>query len=208
MIWLNSLTATATLFMASALLADENSPQFRGIDSRGVIEGEKTPPTDWSMNKNIRWQRELPGEGWSAPIIWNGKAFLTTAVPQGETGSSEYRRGDRDAAPSTIYEFKLYCIDMKTGKTVWDKVALKGKSRIPKHRDNTFASETPVTDGKRVYAYFGMNGLFAYNLDGTLAWKKDLGVYPHASRLGHIEFALSFMMDCSSCRSTTRKNRS
>ena len=169
----------ALSLLSSPLLADENSPQFRGVNSRGVIEGATTPPSDWSADKNLRWMRELPGEGWSAPIIWQGKAYLTTAVAQGTTAPSPDRgRGYNRAAPDVVYEYKLYSLDMKTGKTIWERTAHKGKPRGPKHRDNTYASETPVTDGKRLYAYFGMTAVVAYDLDGKLLWKKDLGVYP------------------------------
>jgi outer membrane protein assembly factor BamB len=76
------------------------------------------------------------------------------------------------------------CLDAKTGKVLWTKTALEGKPRLETHRDNTYASETPVSDGKYVVAYFGMMGLFCYDLDGALIWKKDLGLHPMAQDWG------------------------
>ncbi len=183
--------------------AGENSPQFRGPDGTAVLTGDQTPPSTWGEASNIRWKRDIPGEGWSAPIIWGNKVFLTAAVTDGEpeaTRGQEPRRrptgrrqqggpggrgrGYRQTPPDVVYRFTLHCLDLNSGKTVWEKVALEAKPRISKHRDNTYATETPVTDGKRVYAYFGMHGLFAFDLDGNLVWKKDLGVYPMAAGWG------------------------
>jgi outer membrane protein assembly factor BamB len=86
--------------------------------------------------------------------------------------------GGRGRAPDVIYKWQVYCLDCKTGKVLWKELALEGKPRIPIQRSNTYATETPVTDGKRVYAYFGMHGVYCYDFGGTLVWKKDLGAYP------------------------------
>ena len=80
--------------------------------------------------------------------------------------------------PDDVYQFKVVCLDRKTGDIVWEKLAKEAKPTIPTHRTNTYASETPVTDGERVYAYFGMTGLFCYDLNGKLIWSKELGSYP------------------------------
>lgn len=174
---------TLMAMLTSHITAEENSPQFRGADSTAVIRGDQTPPTEWGPDKNIRWTRPLPGEGWSGPIVWGTKVFLTSAEPIGQP--TPPRGGRRQpggqggrAAPDVVYRWKVHCLDRNNGKTLWEQISLEAKPRIPKHRDNTYASETPVTDGKRVYAYFGMTGLFAYDLDGKLLWKKDLGVFP------------------------------
>jgi outer membrane protein assembly factor BamB len=79
--------------------------------------------------------------------------------------------------PNVVYRWEVHCLDRTTGETLWKKVALERKPTIPTHGTNTFASETPVTDGERVYAYFGMHGVFCYDIEGTLKWKKDLGAF-------------------------------
>jgi outer membrane protein assembly factor BamB len=80
--------------------------------------------------------------------------------------------------PDVVYRWQIYCIDRTTGNVLWKQIALEGKPRIPIQQSNTYATETPVTDGERVYAYFGMHGLFCYDFSGKLLWKKDLGAYP------------------------------
>ena len=84
---------------------------------------------------------------------------------------------------SAPQRFEVHCLDLASGKTIWKRVATEGKPRIPKHKDNTYATETPVTDGERVYASFGMNGLYCYDFSGKQLWKADLGTYPIA--FGH-----------------------
>lgn len=86
--------------------------------------------------------------------------------------------GRTPAAPDVLYQWEVYCLDKNTGKTIWKQQALEAKPRIPTHGSNTYASETPVTDGERLYVYFGMMGVFCYDLDGKLLWKKDLGSFP------------------------------
>jgi outer membrane protein assembly factor BamB len=85
--------------------------------------------------------------------------------------------------PNAIYRWEIYCLDRATGNVIWKQLALEGKPRIPIQPSNTYATETPVTDGERIYAYFGMHGLFCYDFAGKLVWKKDLGAYP--TSMGH-----------------------
>jgi outer membrane protein assembly factor BamB len=150
--------------MADAGSAQDWS-QFRGSAANG-ISAAAPHPAHWDTETNIRWKATVPGSGWSAPIISGGKVFVTTAVP---TDAED---------PESVHRFEINCFDAATGRTLWHRVASEGKPRVPKHRDNTFASETPITDGQRVLAYFGMNGLFCYDIDGQLLWQKDLGVFP------------------------------
>lgn len=148
------------LFMASTAAADW--PQFRGEAGRGLADGAGHPES-WSESENVAWTIDVPGAGWSAPIVTGGKVLLTTSV---ESPDNDDER-----------TFELHCYRLTDGKLLWDRVATEGAPRQPTHRDNTFASETPVTDGERVYAYFGMTGLYCYDLDGQLLWSKDLGSY-------------------------------
>jgi len=142
----------------------EDWKQFRGPNGNGVVQASGFPAT-WDIATNVAWKSGVPGEGWSAPVVVDGKIILTTAVPTVA------------ADEESVHRFELHCLELATGKTIWQRVASEGKPRVPKHKDNTFASETPVTDGQRIIAYFGMNGLFCYDFAGQLLWQKDLGVY-------------------------------
>lgn len=99
---------------------------------------------------------------------------------EGEGGGQRYRRpgGQNREAPDQVYRWMVMCLDGATGKLLWEKLAHEGKPSFPIHATNTYASETPITDGERLYCYFGMTGLYCFDLDGKEIWKKDLGSYP------------------------------
>ncbi|MBL8814947.1 MAG: PQQ-binding-like beta-propeller repeat protein [Planctomyces sp.] len=146
-------------------------PQFRGPKANGVTN-DAVAPTSWGVNENLKWQTDIPGAGWSSPIVVDGKVFVTTAVTDGPQNKS------------SNYRWEILCLDAKTGTILWTKTALEGNPRLETHRDNTYASETPVSDGKYILAYFGMMGMYCYDLDGVLIWKKDLGLHPMAQDWG------------------------
>jgi outer membrane protein assembly factor BamB len=170
----------------SSAKADDNWPQFRGPGARG-LSGETDLPESWSKTENVVWTVKIPGRGWSSPVIWGDRIFLTSAEQlKGKTEKVKpglYFRGER-ATPHDPHRWTVYCIDFKTGKILWQKVAHEGIPKEGHHLKNTLASETPVTDGERVYAYFGNVGLFTYDMDGKLLWKKDLGSYRTAYNWG------------------------
>jgi outer membrane protein assembly factor BamB len=183
-------TLSLSLWLATISWADSSShwPQFRGPASNGLTTEEKLP-TEWSHQKNLLWKSEVPGEGWSSPIVWADRIFITTAIeirvskakpePVVEPSSTERSgQGPRLRPSGSIYSWRVYCLDKATGKILWNRTAFEGKPTIRTHKSNTYASETPATDGKRVYAYFGMTGLFCYDFGGKLIWEKDLGSYP------------------------------
>lgn len=180
-----ALLAIGTVLGASTSPAADNWPQFRGPGARGVSDETDLPDT-WSRTQNVVWTAKIPGRGWSSPVIWGDRIFLTSAEQL--SGKSEkvkpglYLFGER--ARIYPHRWKVFCIDFKTGKILWDKVAHEGDPFEGHHLKNSLASETPVTDGERIYAYFGNVGLFAYDMDGTLAWKKDLGKYRSAYNWG------------------------
>ncbi len=166
------------LTLTSVLLARaENWPQFRGPNANGLTK-EKNLPNSWSSSTNIKWKVKIPGRGWSAPIVWEDKIFVTTAVPEGNPKFVKPPEGQSRKPPNIFYRWEIHCLDRSSGKPLWKRVALRAKPRTPIHKSNTYATETPVTDGKRIYAYFGMTGLFCYDFKGNLIWKKDLGAYP------------------------------
>lgn len=176
----------------------EDWPGFRGPGSSGLAEG-KSVPLEWSKDKNLLWKVTVPGVAWSSPIVVGDKVFISTAITEnqrkpggggggggggGRPGGGSGRPpgggggGRGPQPPDAIYQWELHCLDKATGKTLWKQTALEAKPRIPTHGSNTFASETPVTDGERIYVYFGMMGVFCYDLAGKQLWKKDLGAFP------------------------------
>jgi len=179
------------VFALAALVTGSEAadwPSFRGPDGTGVVTDAK-PPLSWGTDKNVAWKAAVPGVAWSCPIVIGDKVFLTTAFAEGQQrpkagggfggggkGGGGFGKGER-GAPKETYQFKVVCLDRKTGKTVWEKVAKEARPAIPTHGSNTFATETPVSDGERVYAYFGMTGLYCYDLAGKELWKKDIGTY-------------------------------
>ncbi|VTU00001.1 Putative uncharacterized protein OS=Rhodopirellula baltica (strain SH1) GN=RB5272 PE=4 SV=1: PQQ_2 [Gemmataceae bacterium] len=163
-----------------------DSPQFRGPGGTGVFTDAR-PPVEWGKGKNVAWKVAVPGVAWSCPIVVGDKVIVTTAVSPGQPkpqgggggfGGGKGGFGGGKGAPKAMYQFKVVCLDRATGKPLWEKVAKEAVPTIPTHGSNTYATETPVTDGERVYAYFGMTGLYCYDLDGKLVWSKDLGSYP------------------------------
>jgi len=157
----------------------EDWPQFRGSGFDGMAKS--TFPVSWSKTENIRWEIPIAGEGWSCPIVWGDRVILTAAVPTGDDPGSidSYRpgRGAPEELAKFKYRWEVICVDKSTGKVLWKNSPLTGSPRLPRHQDNSYATETPVTDGQRIIVYFGMMGLYCYDMDGNLEWEKDLGNY-------------------------------
>jgi len=172
-------------------------PQFRGPSGSGVAD-ESSLPERWSKTENIAWAIEVPGRGWSSPIVWRDRVFVTSAISPGafkapSTGiyGNDYaaelskqglsddevvkRVVNRDielTSETGDIRYMVYALDANTGKVRWEREAHRGQPFGGRHRKNTYASETPVTDGERLYVSFGGNvGLFCYAMDGTLLWK-------------------------------------
>lgn len=178
----------AVLFLLGSKHIDalaDNWPQFRGASLNGVAESSH--PIRWSTDENVAWVASFQGEGWSCPVVWENQVFLTEAVPvrQSREGADskpeEYRGGGgsrRDDLTKTTYRWQVISLDARTGSELWRETAREGQPVMTRHSSNTYATETPITDGKRVYAYFGMMGVYCYDFSGQLIWKKDLGSYP------------------------------
>jgi outer membrane protein assembly factor BamB len=167
--------------------SSSNWPQWRGPDGQGVST-EKNLPTEWSDTKNVLWKAPLPGLGFSSPIIWQKKIFITSAVdigpaPEGHKahvhmmGDKEFKHPDWIGS-NRLHRFKVLCLDRDTGKILWERTAYEGTVFDHRHRRGTYAGPTPVTDGKYVFAYFGSEGLYCYDTGGKLIWKKNLGGIP------------------------------
>jgi outer membrane protein assembly factor BamB len=160
-------------------LFGQNWPGFRGPGARGVAESANLPVT-WNVEtgENIVWKTALPGLGLSSPVIWGDLVLLTSAVSSNPNMVFESKlKGERDDRQDTAeQEFRVLAVDKKTGRIVWNQLAVKRKPRVLRHPHNSYASPTVVTDGKQVIAFFGSEGLYGLDLKGKILWKKDLGV--------------------------------
>ena len=176
-----ALTFTVAIFTA---FTPDNWPNFRGANSNQLPLAQKLPD-EWSSTKNLSWKYDLNGRGWSCPIVWGSKVFFTNAVLEDPSLLPSAPGGGRYENPAdAVYNLEVICLDLNSGKEIWKKVAYHGLPKYKTHRDNNYAPETMVTDGKYVYAYFGMTGVYCFDLDGNKVWEKDLGNYPMQSGWG------------------------
>src|ERR1051325_9613644 len=138
-------------------------PYWRGPNRDGMARGDA--PLRWSDTEHIAWKTTVPGRGFSSPVVWGDRIFLTTAVPtNGATGGL------------VEHKFIVMCLNRKTGKLLWEKVARVATPHQTHHAQyGSFASNSPVTDGKHLIAFFGSRGLYCYTMAGELVWQKDFG---------------------------------
>ena len=163
------------LLFVSQSLAQVNWPGFRG-PSCGVVE-DKALPVSWDTSSNVVWKVDVPGKGWSSPVVWENKVFLTTVASDGEVEEAKkglYFGGNRDKVSSDVHHWIVYCFDWNTGKVLWQKTVHKGVPAQPVHIKNTYASETPVTDGQHVWFYFSNLGVYCFDVDGREVWYKAI----------------------------------
>ena len=149
-------------------------PQFRGPQSTGVAEDPQLPDK-WSATENVAWKTDIPGLGWSSPIVWGDKIFVTSVISSAEIEPPKkglYFGGER-GVPKDEHRWMVYCVEWKTGKILWEREVHRGAPATTRHLKNSYASETPVTDGERVYAYFGNLGLFCLDFKGNPIWKQN-----------------------------------
>ncbi len=174
MLFAGVVLALTPLIAAVDPEAERFWPQWRGPYATGTSL-RADPPLEWSETKNIRWKVEIPGRGSSSPVVWGDRLFLLTAIPAGSTGVTTHRpRGG--IQPRVSHRFVVYAIDRHSGKTVWERTAREAVPHEGSHPDNgTWASSSAVTDGEHVFAFFESEGLYAYTMDGSLVWQKDLG---------------------------------
>ena len=173
-----ALTVFALMFVQpSGASADDNWPQFRGSNATGVIDGTNNLPNSWSATENVEWKVDIPGRGWSSPVVWGNRVFLTTVVNLGESEEPKkglYFGGDRPIPPESQHEWFVLCLDLESGETIWQKKLHEAAPKTPIHIKNSFASETPVTDGQHLYVLFGGVGIYCFDLDGKEIWARDL----------------------------------
>jgi outer membrane protein assembly factor BamB len=202
---LRCLLTLAVLAASLAVVRADDWPQFRGPNG-SAVSNDKKLPTEWDAKTNIAWKKELAGYGWSSPIVWGDKVFVTSATsdkqrkpmgfgPGGGGGPGGGRPGGGGPggggfgpgggrAPDAVYKWEVYCLSATDGKVLWHETAAEHKPKMGINPGNTYATETPVTDGERVYAYFGGTGVFCFDMSGKQLWKADLGAYKMAMGYG------------------------
>lgn len=157
-----------------ALLALDRWPQFRGPGAMGAAADDPRLPVKWSATENVAWKTPIPGRGWSSPVIWGDRVFLTSVIAgerEEEIKKGLYFGGERKP-PTDTHRWVVYCLDARTGKMLWEKQVHQGVPPSSRHLKNSYAAETPVTDGERLYAYFGNVGVFALDFRGRIVWEK------------------------------------
>jgi outer membrane protein assembly factor BamB len=154
-----------------------NWPSFRGPNASGLADGPAPTTWDAATGVNILWKTPIPGLAHSSPVVWGDRVFITTAI---SSDPKAFRHGlFGDVEPSedlSRHTWKVYCLDRNTGKVLWERTSHEDSPKIKRHPKNSQASSTPATDGKHVIAFFGSEGLYAYDLDGKLLWNQDLGI--------------------------------
>ena len=164
--------------------------QFRGADGRGV--SESSVPLTWSATKNIAWSSNIEGAGWSSPVVANGKVWITTAVHEDQSRPLGFQDGARSmgnfrrsAEDLKVTEFKVLCLDLTTGEMLWSATPSKTVPAFGIHPSNTFATESPVTDGDHVFVYFAAAGeISCLDGDGKILWQKSSGRYGFGNGFG------------------------
>ena len=189
---LSSARSTLAFPAGTSPASDANWPQWRGPTGMGISTETRLPPT-WGGDENVLWKAAIEGKGHSSPIVWGNRVFLTTAI-EGDVAGEEHRvlhmrDGFLDENPANreryihpgsagadhVHTWKVLALDADDGSLLWERTAFEGLPYDDSHRSGSFASLTPVTDGEHVYAYFGSEGLYAYDFEGNQIWSRDLG---------------------------------
>lgn len=186
-----------------------NWPRFRG-PLANPVGSHPDLPTTWSTTENVEWAAEIPGVGWSSPVVWGNRIFLTSAtsdeemkgpslgtdfsnnyiaelraqgLPPEEVNRRLFAR-DRELPGEIVIRLHLQCLDLDSGTKLWERELYRGRPLGGRHRKNSYASETPVTDGTNVYAYFTHHGLFAFDMEGNPVWDTPLASHPTVRDFG------------------------
>jgi outer membrane protein assembly factor BamB len=182
---LRAIAPFAALMLAVASLSgapNDNWPQFRG-SAAGVAADDPALPDTWSETENVVWKAVVPGMGWSSPVIWGDHVFVTTAIsatqePQPVKGLYDPGEEHGKTKAAGEHRWAVYDFDFATGKVRWQRELHIATPPLMRHLKNSFATETPATDGERVYVFFGSIGILAaLDMNGRTVWTKELGAY-------------------------------
>ena len=152
--------------------------QWRGpLGTGAAIKGN--PPVQFGESLNLKWKVDLPGKGHATPLVWDDKVIILTAVPTNEKGvREESENADHPMSPQStefIHEFKVILINRTDGSTIWEKTVTRELPLEGTHELGSWASNSPCTDGKHIYAYFGSRGLYCLDFEGNILWQRDFG---------------------------------
>ena len=174
------------LALAAPAAAEQQWSKFRG-PAAGAVADDPRLPEQWSETENVVWKTAIPGLGWSSPVVWDDHIFLTSAVSAGQEEipvPGLYDEHDHISA-NAAHRWMVYDIDVRTGAIRWERELHRELPQLRRHIKNSYASETPVTDGELLYVYFGSLGLVtALDMDGTEVWRKEIGVFNTLIELG------------------------
>lgn len=192
--WRNFCLVAFALAFHAGLVAAQQYSQFRGQDGSGRITGQQIP-LEWSEEKNVAWKIKVPGSGWSQPVLWNDRLYVTSAVSDPELRPKDFAGGVRmpqsmglggsSPAPDIQIQWKVFCFQVSDGQQLWEHKVFEGKPEYPVHPSNTYATETPVVDENGVYVFFGATGeVAAMAHDGSVRWKSNIGAFPTNNGFG------------------------
>lgn len=175
------LSLTLLAGIATVSTAEENWPAWRGAAANGVAAPTANPPTRWGEGTNVKWKVTLPGKGSATPVVWGEQVFVVMASKTDrEAKADELPKVDprfetKTQPPTHFHRFEVHSYDRATGKLRWKQTATEAVPHEGHHASHSYAAGSPTTDGKRLYVSFGSFGVYAYDLEGKLLWKRDLG---------------------------------
>ena len=165
------------LHVATPAYSQDNFTRFRGTSGNGVAEDDLRLPDTWDKDKNVQWKAAIPGWGWSSPVVLGDRVYVSSVYSDDDyefPGAGLYNGRGRAEPPDSVHHWMVYCLDFNTGEMIWKKEAKAGKPQAPRHPKSTYASETPATDGERLYVLFGDVGMYCFSFDGELLWSHDI----------------------------------
>ncbi len=170
--------ASDTEFFES-MLTNRQWPSYRGYYACGFLDNAGLPES-FSLEdaQHIRWKVPVPGLGLSCPVIWDDRVIITTAIGEGDqAGYRTGMYGDIEPVEDTsVHSWRVICLDLRSGEFLWNREAHRGVPQVKRHPKSSHANTTVATDGSRIIAFFGSEGLYCYNMDGDLLWKRDFGL--------------------------------
>ena len=188
------LAIVFTLTIASDHCVAGEFSQFRGSDGTGIVADQPIPEM-WSAEQNLGWKVTNPGAGWSQPIIWEDRIYVTGAVAEKDLRPSNFADGVKSPqsmgvslfakAPDVPIDWKLFCLSTKDGSILWEQTIVSGKPKVPIHPSNSWATESPVADENGIYVSFGAPGVVAaVDHTGKLRWTKEIGTFKTSNSFG------------------------
>lgn len=159
--------------------AAEEWARFRGADGNGAVKDDPRLPETWGPTENVAWKVEVPGLGWSSPVVVGEKVFLTSVRNEKNEENEQPRAGlylgeGRRGVPSGTHHWEVFCYHLVGGDLLWRETVKRGVPPVGRHPKSTYAAETPVTDGERLYVLFGDVGLFCFDLEGKRLWTHEI----------------------------------